>query len=92
MTNRIPDALRAYIEARILPRYDGFDAAHRRDHAETVIRQSLEIAAARCRDYVEMVIRQSLAISCGRVRRMTLQYSPTAPTKALITAEFPILK
>ncbi len=47
MTNRIPESLRAYIEARILPRYDGFDAAHRRDHAETVIRQSLEIAAGR---------------------------------------------
>ncbi len=47
MTNRIPESLRTYIEARILPRYDGFDAAHRRDHAEMVIRQSLEIAAAR---------------------------------------------
>ncbi len=47
MTNRIPESLRTYIEARILPRYDGFDAAHRRDHAEKVIRQSLEIAAGR---------------------------------------------
>ena len=36
--------LRTYIECEILPRYDGFDAAHRRDHAEMVIRQSLELA------------------------------------------------
>ncbi len=122
MTARIPDALRTYIEARILPRYDGFDAAHRRDHAEIVIRQSPETAAARCRDHAETVIRQSpetaaarcrdhtetvsrqsLAISGGRVRRnhaipaahicrMTPQRTPTAPVKALITAEFPILK
>lgn len=33
--------LREYIEAEILPRYDRFDAAHRRDHADAVISQSL---------------------------------------------------
>jgi len=33
--------LRKYIEAEILPRYDCFDAAHRRDHADAVICQSL---------------------------------------------------
>lgn len=33
-----------YIESEILPRYDQFDAAHQRDHAEMVIRQSLELA------------------------------------------------
>lgn len=47
MTGRIPESLRTYIEEQILPRYDGFDAAHRRDHAETVIRQSLALAAGR---------------------------------------------
>lgn len=36
--------LQAYIERGILPRYDTFDAAHRRDHVEMVIRQSLELA------------------------------------------------
>lgn len=36
--------IQAYIEREILPRYDNFDAAHRRDHAEMVIRQSLELA------------------------------------------------
>ena len=41
-----PDAtLAAYIEAEIIPRYEGFDAAHRTDHVRTVITQSLELAA-----------------------------------------------
>lgn len=34
----------AYIERDILPRYDRFDRAHRRDHAEQVIRESLRLA------------------------------------------------
>ena len=29
--------LRTYIEQEIIPRYDGFDAGHRRDHVLTVI-------------------------------------------------------
>ena len=33
-----------YISSAILPLYDNFDAAHRRDHVEMVIKQSLEIA------------------------------------------------
>ena len=33
-----------YIEQEILPKYEDFDAAHRRDHADMVIRQSLELA------------------------------------------------
>lgn len=36
--------LKSYIESEILPRYDHFDAAHRRDHADMVINQSLELA------------------------------------------------
>ena len=40
----IPQDLQVFIEREILPRYDNFDAAHRRDHAEMVIRQSLELA------------------------------------------------
>ncbi len=34
----------SYISSEILPRYDSFDAAHRRDHVSMVIKQSLEIA------------------------------------------------
>lgn len=36
--------LTLYIEREILPRYNGFDKAHREDHARMVIMQSLEIA------------------------------------------------
>lgn len=37
-------SLQAYIEAEILPRYAAFDAAHRRDHVEMVINESLRLA------------------------------------------------
>lgn len=40
----IPNDLKYYIEHEILTRYDGFDAAHRRDHAEMVISQSMALA------------------------------------------------
>lgn len=40
----IPSALTAFIEHEILPKYDNFDAAHRIDHTQMVITQSLEIA------------------------------------------------
>ena len=33
-----------YVEQEIIPRYDSFDAAHRRDHVLTVIDQSISIA------------------------------------------------
>lgn len=36
--------LKDYLEKEILPRYDEFDAAHRRDHVEKVIRESLKLA------------------------------------------------
>lgn len=37
--------LKKYIEGEILPRYASFDAAHRLDHAEMVIRESLRLAS-----------------------------------------------
>ena len=36
--------LQAYIESAILPRYKGFDTAHRTDHALQVIAESLKLA------------------------------------------------
>lgn len=42
--HNIPADLIAYVEAEILPRYAAFDAAHRIDHARTVIEQSLSLA------------------------------------------------
>lgn len=40
----IRQEIRAYIEREILSRYDGFDAAHRRDHADIVVSRSIELA------------------------------------------------
>ena len=37
--------IKTYIEREILPRYDHFDAAHQRNHAEEVIARSLDLAA-----------------------------------------------
>ena len=44
MKNRINTSLRKYIEEKIIPRYDEFDAGHRRDHVMMVIEQSLDFA------------------------------------------------
>ncbi|MDY3979775.1 MAG: HD domain-containing protein [Tidjanibacter sp.] len=41
----INSTLRAYVEAEILPRYELYDEAHRRDHIDSVIAQSLQMAA-----------------------------------------------
>lgn len=41
---RIDNSLRRYIEEEIIPRYDGFDAGHRRGHVLMVIEQSVELA------------------------------------------------
>ncbi len=40
----IREEIRAYIDSEILSRYDGFDAAHRRDHADVVVSRSVELA------------------------------------------------
>lgn len=37
--------LKEYIESEIIPRYDNFDGAHRRDHVRSVIGQSQELAS-----------------------------------------------
>lgn len=43
--NHIIPELKLYIESEIIPRYDHFDKAHRRDHVEAVIAQGLNLAA-----------------------------------------------
>lgn len=40
----VREEIKAYIEGEILPRYDGFDAAHRRDHADVVVSRSIALA------------------------------------------------
>jgi uncharacterized protein len=39
-------AIDVYVQQSILPQYDAFDGGHQRDHAETVIRESLKLARA----------------------------------------------
>lgn len=39
------ESLKNYVESDILPLYDGFDAAHQRNHVEMVIEQSMAIAS-----------------------------------------------
>ena len=48
----------AYVEQNILPRYDHFDAAHQRNHAEEVIARSLALA-----EYYEVDINMVYAIA-----------------------------
>lgn len=55
MAEPINHALRQYIEENILPRYDGFDKAHQRDHVLMVIGQSQEIAEQLCDVNTDMV-------------------------------------
>lgn len=40
----VTPSLQAYVEKYIIPRYDGFDQAHQREHVMMVIDQSLELA------------------------------------------------
>ena len=40
----VQPTLKEYAERELLPRYDHFDAAHRRDHIERVMAQSMELA------------------------------------------------
>ena len=44
MDNHINNSLIQYVEREILPRYDHFDAAHQRNHAEEVLARSLALA------------------------------------------------
>lgn len=44
MKQQITTTLREYTEAHILPRYEGYDAAHRCDHIEGVISRSMALA------------------------------------------------
>lgn len=43
--NNITPTLLNYIEAHIIPLYDSFDPAHRRNHVQTVISQSMALTA-----------------------------------------------
>ena len=58
MSKELNVELQEYVESEIIPRYDNFDAGHRRDHVITVINQSLELA-----QYYEVDINMVYAIA-----------------------------
>ena len=41
--DQVPASLKQYVEDKVLPQYDTFDAAHRRDHARRVIARAMNI-------------------------------------------------
>ena len=66
----VREEIRAYIEGEILPRYDGFDAAHRRDHADVVVSRSIALAERLGAD-VEMayvIAIRSRSVYCLKIR------------------------
>lgn len=44
--DKVPGSLKQYIESEVLPRYDLFDPAHRRDHARRVMARAMMIEAS----------------------------------------------
>ena len=44
MMRREFEEIKAFVEREIVPRYDGFDAGHGRDHVQTVMSQALSLA------------------------------------------------
>lgn len=54
----VSSTLTEYIERDILPRYDHFDAAHQRDHAEEVIKRSMALA-----EHYDVIINMVYAIA-----------------------------
>ena len=43
--HNVTQSIRNYVEAHIIPMYDGFDKSHQRDHVRMVISQSMDLAA-----------------------------------------------
>lgn len=68
----VQESLKEYAERELLPRYDHFDAAHRRDHVERVMAQSMELAGhypELDRDMVYLIaVYHDLGICQGRER------------------------
>lgn len=58
-----------YVEREIVPRYDGFDRAHRRDHAHMVIKRSIELATrlgANCEMAYVVAAYHDMGLAVGR--------------------------
>lgn len=74
--------LAAFLEEKIIPRYSGFDKAHREDHARSVVQRALQMAAfypeanrdmlyaaAACHDLGLEVDRKTHHLESGRIIR-----------------------
>ena len=46
--DEVPLALRQWVETEVLPQYDHFDSAHRRDHARRVIARAMAMGNGQC--------------------------------------------
>ena len=80
--SQIPQTLVQYIEKEVIPKYAGFDKAHREDHARSVIERALSMArdmdgirddmlytAAACHDLGLSVCRETHHLESGRIIR-----------------------
>ena len=56
----------SFIESEIVPRYDGFDPAHRRDHVMTVMSQAMELYSLAPEVVKKEMDREVLLITAGR--------------------------
>ena len=79
MMQDMREELKQYIEGQVIPRYAAFDAAHREDHARSVIARALEMGrnydiemlyvAAACHDLGLEVDRKTHHLESGRIIR-----------------------
>ena len=80
--SQVPQTLVQYIEKEVIPKYAGFDKAHREDHARSVIERALSMArgmdgiredmlytAAACHDLGLSVCRETHHLESGRIIR-----------------------
>ena len=72
----VPESLKAWVEERVLPQYNAFDTAHRRDHARRVIARAMQLqqsalafAAAAMHDIGLCEGRETHHIASGRMIR-----------------------
>ena len=93
-------SLAAFLEEEIIPRYAGFDKAHRADHARSVVQRALQMAAfypvdrgmlyaaAACHDLGLAVDRKTHHLESGRmVREMSRLLEWFAPEQIEVIAQ-----
>ena len=68
----------SFIESEIVPRYDGFDPAHRRDHVMTVMSQAMELYSLAPED-VKKEMDQESARQKDHAHRSRYRRDPSRP-------------